>query len=637
MRLPRALRPAFAAALVIVGVMGGPGARPAAADHASASARRMSPVRGAAHQTAPRRDAGFAGTSTCAPIVNPPGSCGDLEFHGGPIMRSAQSYTIYWDPDGAMTASFKNAVNTFMGDLGSGTFYDSVLQYAGSNGSPQDAHTFAGTTVDTTPYPVGRPGTPGKPLLDSDIQVAVMRAINANPSWGPPGMTRAYHVLLPKDIYVSLDGNESFVDFCAYHNFFVSGSNPVLYSTLPYAATSPSGCGVGGTSPTGSADVDDSVSLASHELMEMVSDPLGNAWFDAYGNENGDLCAYVYGTRAADGGNVTLGDHRYALQLEWSNAADTNPPNYHAACVAGPFGGLVRRIAGQDRIATAVLGSRDVWGPAGGSGSQAQTAVIARSDDYPDALAGVPLAGADRGPLLLTTQSGLDSRVAGEVQRILASGSTVYVLGGTAALSPSVDSSLQSLGYQVVRLAGDDRYATAVAIATTGLHDPASVLLATGLGFADALGAGAAAAHIDGAVLLTAGSTMPDATANYLANHSSTRYAVGGPAAAAAPAATAIVGADRYDTATRVATRFFGSVAFVDVATGTAFPDALGGGAHAAVSGVPLLLTDPASLPSTVASYLDGQKGSITDVVVFGGTAAVSDNVLSQINSALTG
>jgi hypothetical protein len=597
--------PALAISLLIAGVVSSVGVQPAAA-------------------------AEPAGTATCAPITQ--GRCGDLINHGGPVMLSVQSHTIYWDPTHAIPASYVSGINAFLTDFGSGAFYDSVLQYPGSNGTPQHAVSMVGTTVDTTPYPASRPGTQLEPLTDSDIQAAVLRAITANPSWGPPGMTRAYHVLLPKGVYVEIEGFESFVDFCAYHNDFVSESNPVIYSTLPYAGTDPNGCGVGGSSPTGDADVDGTASMASHELMEMATDPLGTAWYDVFGNENGDLCAFVFGPRAADGGNVSLNGHRYVLQLEWSNADDISPPNYHAACL-NPV--TVRRLAGPDRIATAVLASQDVWATIGSLGSHAATAVIARFDDYADALAGVPLAGAERGPLLLTPPSGLDSGVAAEIQRTVPAGATVYVLGGTAALSPSVDAGLQQLGYRVTRLSGSDRYGTAVDIATKGLHDPDTVLLATGIGFADALAAGAAAAHEHAAVLLTNGSTMPAATASYLSSHTGTRYAIGGPAAAADPSATDIVGADRYDTATRVATRFFAGIAAVDVATGTAFPDALGGGTHAAFLGMPLLLTDPTNLSAAAASYLQGPGSTATDVVVFGGTTAVGDNVLSQINAVL--
>src|SRR6202035_1224855 len=92
--------------------------------------------------------------------------------------------------------------------------------------------------------------------------------------------------------------------------------------------------------------------------------------------------------------------------------------------------------------------------------------VVARSDFFSDALAGGPLAAANNGPLLITpggSQSSLDPRVQAEIQRVLPTGHTVYVLGGVLALGPSIDATLTGLGYNVVRLGGVDEYATAVA------------------------------------------------------------------------------------------------------------------------------------------------------------------------------
>ena len=48
---------------------------------------------------------------------------------------------------------------------------------------------------------------------------------------------------------------------------------------------------------------------------------------------------------------------------------------------------------------------------------------------------------------------------------MLAKGRIVYVLGGSAAISPAIARSIAADGYQVVRLAGPNRFATAVAIA----------------------------------------------------------------------------------------------------------------------------------------------------------------------------
>src|SRR5207249_4817827 len=77
---------------------------------------------------------------------------------------------------------------------------------------------------------------------------------------------------------------------------------------------------------------------------------------------------------------------------------------------------------------------------------------------------------------------------------------------------------LRAKGYNVVRYAGASRYETAVAVANA-LGEPATIVEATGTSFADALTGGAAAAHAQGVVLLTAGDQLPAATAAYLADH----------------------------------------------------------------------------------------------------------------------
>ena len=140
-------------------------------------------------------------------------------------------------------------------------------------------------------------------------------------------------------------------------------------------------------------------------------------------------------------------------------------------------------------------------------------------------LPGTPLAAAKGGPLLLTPGDALDSRVEAELGRALPSGATVYVLGGPGAISAAIDTRLTQLGYVVVRYGGDNRFQTATIIADQGLGNPATVFEATGLGFADALSGGAAAAEAGGAVLLTNGSAQAADTAAYLSAHTpTTRY-----------------------------------------------------------------------------------------------------------------
>jgi putative cell wall-binding protein/sugar lactone lactonase YvrE len=320
----------------------------------------------------------------------------------------------------------------------------------------------------------------------------------------------------------------------------------------------------------------------------------------------------------------------YTFEVTATNAVGTGPPATSNPIVAGS--NPIIRIAGRDRIATAIAISKRSF-PDAGSG---KAVVLATASNYPDALAGAPLAAAKDGPLLLTGSAALDPTVKTELQRVLPTGGSVYLLGGTLALSDAVASAVQAAGYRVVRYAGQDRYATAVAIANS-LGNPAAVILATGANFPDALSGGAAAAHIGGVVVLTNGSNIPSDTAGYLSAHQSSKvYALGGPAASADRSATSFVGVDRYETSTKVAAAFFSQPTVVAVASGQNYPDALAGGAQAGSSGAPLVLTQPSSLPGVVRSYLGANKNSVAAALLYGGTVAVSDAVAAAIQTAIT-
>jgi Tol biopolymer transport system component/putative cell wall-binding protein len=291
---------------------------------------------------------------------------------------------------------------------------------------------------------------------------------------------------------------------------------------------------------------------------------------------------------------------------------------------------VVLRLAGSDRIATAIALAQDQFPSATDGWARAQPAsgavVLARADDYPDALAGTALA-LDRGaPLLLTYPEALDARTRSEINRLLAGSGTVYFLGGEAAIGQPVADDLRERGYTVERVAGPNRFATAVAIAGQ-LRGHDTVLLASGTNYPDALAAGAATGVIDAAVLLTAGETLPTETSSYLSTlHDHRVLAVGGPAARAVPHAEALVGATRLETAVAVAERFFARPGHVGVATSQAFPDALTGGAHAGRSAAPLLLTHPQQLSPPVQTYLR-QQPSVAAASIYGGTSALSADI----------
>jgi hypothetical protein len=311
---------------------------------------------------------------------------------------------------------------------------------------------------------------------------------------------------------------------------------------------------------------------------------------------------------------------------------------FAAAAFQGDTTIPVQRIYGADAIGTSIAVSQAEYP----SADSANAVVLARSDFFADALAGGPLAAKLGGPLLITpgtpVSSSIDSRVANEIQRVLPSGNTVYILGGPLALSTNIDGALQALGYVTQRIAGADEFATAVDIADQ-LGNPSTVFEATGLGFQDALSSVPAAIATAGAILLTDGSAQAPETAAYLAAHpGGTRYAIGGPLAAAGadPSATPVWGEDLYGTSAAVASTFFSGATAFGAATGTNFPDALSGGVLMGGQETrgPMLLVRPSGpLPPTISKYLVGSMSTVTQGFLFGGPLAVGNDVLSELET----
>lgn len=284
------------------------------------------------------------------------------------------------------------------------------------------------------------------------------------------------------------------------------------------------------------------------------------------------------------------------------------------------------RFSGQDRIETAIeiaLQNRALADP--------QHLVLATSGLFPDALSGGPLAAAGGGSLLLTGGDGLDDRTSAALTELLPRGRTVYLLGGEVALDREVDAQVRALGYEPVRLSGLTRYETALAIAEEldGIRPTSQLVFATGTTFQAALLGGAAAASVDGALVLTEGTSLPPVLDDYVeVREELPRAAVGAEAAAAVPDAEPIGGGDDYELSVNVARAFFDTPSRVLLASAGDFPDALAGGPLAGAMGAPLLLTDTQNLPGALIEYLTDDVADVTTADVLGGPVAVSQQVL---------
>ncbi len=302
------------------------------------------------------------------------------------------------------------------------------------------------------------------------------------------------------------------------------------------------------------------------------------------------------------------------------------------------FGEGAVRLSGTNRYATSAAVGRS-W-PAG-----KQTAFIASGETFPDALSAASRAGAEGAPLLLTRSASLPNETAAELTRLRPE--RIVIVGGSDKVSAAVADQL--VGYatsgQVVRIGGNDHYATSVAVSRLYPAKVTTAYLASGEDFPDALAGAALASHQGAPLLLTpkAGLT-PSARAELLRLAPQQIIVLGGPAAvsdtalqAAAPLSVSpirrIAGTNRYLTAAAAAAEFEPGSSTTYVASGQNFPDALVGAAASARDGAPLLLTRKDQVDPASAQALDTQRPQA--MYALGGTAVISSSTMESLGKYL--
>jgi hypothetical protein len=256
------------------------------------------------------------------------GGGSNLAYHNGPVMHTNATYAIYWVPAGYFVSSnYEGVLNQFLGDVAadsgktSNVYYSDTQYYDGTNGNILYSSTFQGPIVDTNAFPAS--GCSDRYtsvcLTDAQLQAEIDRVIAVNGL--PRGLGTMYFIFTPRNVGSCFGSSCAFSYFCAYHSSFGSGSSLTLYANMPYAAWVPAACG-SGQSPNGD-DADSTISVASHEHNETITDPLGNAWYDRRGSEDGDKCAWNFGSTIGSTStgayNQLISGHPYYLQQEWSN------------------------------------------------------------------------------------------------------------------------------------------------------------------------------------------------------------------------------------------------------------------------------------------------------------------------------
>ncbi|SEB36783.1 Excalibur calcium-binding domain-containing protein [Paramicrobacterium humi] len=196
----------------------------------------------------------------------------------------------------------------------------------------------------------------------------------------------------------------------------------------------------------------------------------------------------------------------------------------------------------------------------------------------------------------------------------------------------------------VQRLAGNDRFATALAISKQYASGVPVVYVTTGLSFPDALSAAPAAAAQGGPLLLVSPRSMPAVVKAEIKRLKPKRIVVvGGTAAVSssvysqlrslAPSIRRDGGADRYATSRIVTERAFAKTKTAFIATGAAFPDALSASAAAGAQSAPVILVNGSSRSLDTATRSLMKKLNVSSATIAGGTGALSSALAASIGS----
>ena len=140
--------------------------------------------------------------------------------------------------------------------------------------------------------------------------------------------------------------------------------------------------------------------------------------------------------------------------------------------ISKSFGRSSYRLGGPDRYATAAAVS-------GAFAPGVPVVYIATGSNFPDALAAGPAAVQQKGPILLAQRTRLPDSTVAALQRLQPK--RIVVLGSAGVVSEDVRTALESYtSGEVRRIAGPDRYATAVEISEAHFPTAPVVYLATG-------------------------------------------------------------------------------------------------------------------------------------------------------------
>ncbi len=263
----------------------------------------------------------------------------DLPYNGGRVLHSNRTHPIFWEPAGSglsFDAGYESLIEAFLIDVAADSHkttntFSLTGQYHDSKGPAAYDSAYGGTVLDPDPLPANgctEPAATGPGwtvcLTDAQLEAEIEHLVAVEHL--PKTNHDVYFMITPDGFGSCTDGSSSSCalggsasGYCGYHS---ETPNGILYAVIPFNAVA-GHCQSDNPRPN-SSTADPTISTISHEENETVTDPDGNAWIDAAGNEAADLCLTTFGPALGGSGgtswNESIHSGHFYLQELWSNA-----------------------------------------------------------------------------------------------------------------------------------------------------------------------------------------------------------------------------------------------------------------------------------------------------------------------------
>jgi hypothetical protein len=230
------------------------------------------------------------------------GTSPSMTYHNGTVLHTTVTVPIFWGTNWANPSFVGDKISgltTFYQTIGGSNYAATSDEYTDTSGQVTSAISFSGPIVDTSQ--AAKNGSRTSPILAEVCNALAASKITP--------VTNGYYP-------VYTDTPRGHAGFCAWHSWGSCNGVNVQFAFF-FSLDGDPGCDPVDTSGLHSQGLAALANVSGHEISETRTDPRGAGWFDASGAENGDKCAWVFGTPL-----LTFGTNsQWKIQGNWSNAA----------------------------------------------------------------------------------------------------------------------------------------------------------------------------------------------------------------------------------------------------------------------------------------------------------------------------